>query len=68
VVISICDFFPRPLPYLSVDHIFVFNLVEEENIALLLHLPKVFAETSVLGSAFGLGCWLVEVAPQGYLY
>jgi hypothetical protein len=29
-----------------VDQKFIFNLVEEEKLALLLHLPKLFAETT----------------------
>jgi hypothetical protein len=37
---------------------FIFNL-EEEKPSLLLHLPKVFAETADLRSASGLGCRLV---------
>jgi len=50
--------------YLTVVQNFIFNLVEEENTALLLHLPKLFAETAVFRSAAGLGCWLVEATPQ----
>jgi hypothetical protein len=36
-----------------------FKLEEEGNITLLLLLPKLFAETTVLDSASGLGCLLV---------
>jgi hypothetical protein len=50
-------------PPLSVDQNLIFKL-EEENSALLLLLPKLFAETAVLGSAFGLGCRLVVAAAQ----
>jgi hypothetical protein len=39
-------------------------LVKEENSALLLHLPELFAENCFFGSAAGLGCWLVEETPQ----
>jgi hypothetical protein len=39
-----------------------FELEEEGNTALLHHLPKLFAESTVSGSAAGLGCGLV-VAP-----
>jgi hypothetical protein len=45
-------------------HFFIFNLVEEENSALLLHLPKLVAENCFFGSATALGCWLVEATPQ----
>jgi hypothetical protein len=41
----------------------IFKL-EEEKLTLLLHLPKLFAETAVSGSAFGLGCRLVEATVQ----
>jgi hypothetical protein len=44
--------------------IFIFKLEEEESAALLLHLPKLFAETAVLGSASGFGCRLVVAFPQ----
>jgi hypothetical protein len=37
----------------------LFFKLEEEKLALLLHLPKVFAETAVLTLASGLGCSLV---------
>jgi hypothetical protein len=37
---------------------FIFKL-EEETPPLLLHLPKLFAETPFFGSASGLGCLLV---------
>jgi hypothetical protein len=47
-----------------VDQKIIFKLEEEENAALLLHLPKLFAETAVFGSAFGLGCRVVVAAPQ----
>ena len=43
----------------NTDHLFIFKLEEEENTALLLHLPKLFAETAVFGSATGSGCRLV---------
>jgi hypothetical protein len=33
----------------------IFKLEEEGMPALLLHLPKLFAETAVFGSASGLG-------------
>jgi hypothetical protein len=42
----------------------IFKLEEEGNLALLIHLLKVFAETAVLLAAVVLGCWLVEVTPQ----
>jgi hypothetical protein len=32
--------------------------------ALLLHLPKLFAESPFLGSGSGLGCWLVVAIVQ----
>jgi len=41
-----------------------FKLVEEESAALLLHLPKLFAETAVFGSAYGLDCYLVVASLQ----
>jgi hypothetical protein len=41
-----------------------FKLEEEENTALLLHLPKLVAETVVFCSAFGLGCRLVVATVQ----
>jgi hypothetical protein len=41
-----------------------FKLVEEEKPALLLHLPRDFAETSVFCSAFGLGYKLVVGVAQ----
>jgi hypothetical protein len=41
-----------------------FKLEEEGNITLLLHLPKLFAETAVFGSAVGLSCKLVVASPQ----
>jgi hypothetical protein len=44
-----------------------FNLEEEVKSALLLHLPKLDAETAVFGSAFGLGCKVVVAMPQGPL-
>jgi hypothetical protein len=34
--------------------VLIFKLEEEESAALLLHLPTLFAETTVLGSASGL--------------
>jgi hypothetical protein len=42
----------------------IFKLEEEGNAALLLHLPKVFAENCFFGSALGLGCGLVVAFPQ----
>jgi hypothetical protein len=36
---------------IKVDLKIIFKLEEEENTALLLHLPKLFAETTVLDSA-----------------
>jgi hypothetical protein len=39
--------------------VYFFKLEEEGNTALLLHLPKLFAETAVIGSTTGLGCRLV---------
>jgi hypothetical protein len=42
----------------------IFKLEEEGTTALLLHLLKVFAEAAVLGSAIGLGCWLVVATVQ----
>jgi hypothetical protein len=51
-----------PFPLLLVDQdsvgFFIFKL-EEETPALLLPLPKLFAETPVFGSASGLSCRLV---------
>jgi hypothetical protein len=44
--------------------IFIFKLEEEENAALLLHLPKVFAENCFFGSTVGLGCCLVVKTVQ----
>jgi hypothetical protein len=44
--------------------VLIFKLEEEENTALLLHLPKLFAETAVFGSASGLGCRLVVASLQ----
>jgi hypothetical protein len=43
---------------------FIFRLEEEENAALLHHLLKVNAETTVFCSASGLGCRLVEATVQ----
>jgi hypothetical protein len=45
-----------------------FKLVEEENAALLLHLPEFFAENCFFVSAFGLGCRVVKATPQGIVY
>jgi hypothetical protein len=42
----------------------IFKLEEEEKLALLLHLLKVFAETAIFGSTAGLGCRLVEATVQ----
>jgi hypothetical protein len=41
-----------------------FKLEEEGNTPLLLHLPKLVAETAVFGSAAGLGCCLVVAIAQ----
>jgi hypothetical protein len=67
-VIGLCCSQQTPSPYLSVDQILFFKLVEEENPALLLHLPKVFVENCFFNSAPALGCWLVEATPQGPIY
>jgi hypothetical protein len=45
-------------------HVLFFKLEEEKNPALLLHLPKLLAETTVFGSGSGLGCRLVVASPQ----
>jgi hypothetical protein len=42
----------------------IFKLEEDENTALLFHLPKVFTETTVLISALGTGCRLVVALVQ----
>jgi hypothetical protein len=54
-------FFPS---HRHICRVFYFKLVEEGNTSLLLHLLKVFAETAVLDSAFGLGCRLVVAIAQ----
>jgi hypothetical protein len=41
-----------------------FKLEEEENPALLLHLPKLFAETAVFGAASLMRCRLVVATVQ----
>jgi hypothetical protein len=41
-----------------------FKLEEEEKSRLLLHLPKVFAETAVFGSVLWMRCWLVVATVQ----
>jgi hypothetical protein len=41
-----------------------FKLEEEETLTLLLHLPKLFAETADFGSGSSLGCWLVVETVQ----
>jgi hypothetical protein len=46
------------------NNVFIFKLEEEEKLALLLHLLRVFAETAVLCSVPGLGCRLVVASPQ----
>jgi hypothetical protein len=46
----------------------IFKLVEEESAALLLHLPKVFAETAVLDSALGMCCLLVVETLQAFFH
>jgi hypothetical protein len=48
-------------------HVLFFKL-EEEKPAPLLHLLKVFAETTVFGSGPGLGCCLVVAAVQAAVY
>jgi hypothetical protein len=45
-----------------------FKLEEEEKLALLLHLPKLFAETPVFCSASGSGCRLVVATVQARAY
>jgi hypothetical protein len=52
--------------YLSfnISSSFVFKLEEEGNAALLHHLLKVLAESTVFVWAFGLGCWLVVATVQ----
>jgi hypothetical protein len=47
------------------SQVFIFKLHEEEKLALLLHLLKVFAESAFFGSASGLGCRLVVAFSQG---
>jgi hypothetical protein len=42
-----------------VDQVLFFKLEEEGNTSLLLHLPKLLAETAVFGSASWMRCWLV---------
>jgi hypothetical protein len=49
---------------LSVDQKINFRYKEEETPALLLHLPKLFAETAILYSAAGLSRLLVVASPQ----
>jgi hypothetical protein len=44
---------------------FIFKLEEEVMPSLLLHLPRLFAETADFGSASGSGCRLVVALPQG---
>jgi hypothetical protein len=41
-----------------------FKLEEEEKPRLLLHLPKLFVDAAVFGSASGLGCWQVVAIAQ----
>jgi hypothetical protein len=57
-------YFTGTSPPLSVDQNLIFKLEEEEKPALLLLLPKVFAEIAILGSTSGLGCRLVVAAAQ----
>jgi len=45
----------------------IFKLEEEENTALLLHLPKLYAETADFGSAYGSGCRRVVATTQAVL-
>jgi hypothetical protein len=45
-----------------------FKLEEEGNAALLLHLPKLFAEAAVFGSASGFCCRLVVAIAQATVY
>jgi hypothetical protein len=40
--------------------VLIFKLEEEESPTLLLHLPKLFAETTVFGSGSGIS-WLLVV-------
>jgi hypothetical protein len=51
-----------------VTRVLFFKLEEEENPALLLHLPKLVAETPVFGSASRMGCWLVVATVQAAVY
>jgi hypothetical protein len=45
---------------LAVDRFLFCKLAEEESAALLLHLPKLYAENRFFNAAAGLGCRLVE--------
>jgi len=47
-----------------VDQDLFFKLEEEETPSLLLHLPALFADGCIFGSAAGLGCWLVVGVAQ----
>jgi hypothetical protein len=51
-------------PTLLVDQKINFKLEEEEKLALLLHLPKLYAETADIGLAFGFYCLLVVGVAQ----
>lgn len=44
--------------------LFLFFKLEEENTTLLLHLPKLVAESAVFELASGLGCILVVAIAQ----
>jgi hypothetical protein len=55
------------LCFLSFSMLFLIFKLEEVKPALLLHLPKLFAETAVFGSASGLGCWLVVGIAQAVI-
>jgi hypothetical protein len=46
------------------NNVKIFKLEEEEKLALLLHLPKLVAETAVSTSAPGSGCRMVVASPQ----
>jgi hypothetical protein len=47
-----------------VTRVLFFKLEEEENPALLLHLPKLVSETTDFGSPSRMGCWLVVATVQ----
>jgi hypothetical protein len=60
---SSCRLFLK-LVFLAVAQVLIFKLEEEEESALLLHLPKLLAEDCFFASAAGLGCCLVVAAVQ----